>query len=254
MSLCILITVSFPFLRKRFYEVLTKIHQSLSILLAYSIWRHLITRPLLPRIYVYVFTTSFLTTLLLECSIVIYRNGATSRGLPKALIINVKDRLLAQQTRVINQDVLRIRITMPRPLKVEAGQYVGLWMPGVSFWSFAQIHPFTVTSWSEEKQEILDLFIEPRKGMTRKLLLCTGSDNDLSTHYTAFVTGPHGTTAPVGIYETIVMIADGFGIVPQLPYLKQLIYGYNACKTKTRRIHLVWQLKTNGVYRISRRT
>jgi hypothetical protein len=42
------------------------------------------------------------------------------------------------------------------------------------------------------------------------------------------------------------MIATGFGIAAQLPYVKQLIHGYNNCKARTRRVHLVWQLQSIG--------
>ena len=62
----------------------------------------------------------------------------------------------------------------------------------------------------------------------------------------AIFTGPHGVSLPVEYYETILMIASGSGIFALLPYLQQLIYRYDLCKTYTRRIHLVWQLETVG--------
>ncbi|OBS20597.1 hypothetical protein FPOA_06950 [Fusarium poae] len=40
------------------------------------------------------------------------------------------------------------------------------------------------------------------------------------------------------------MIASGFGIAAQLPYLKKLMHGYNSCKARTRRVHLVWKLQS----------
>jgi hypothetical protein len=46
--------------------------------------------------------------------------------------------------------------------------------------------------------------------------------------------------------ENILMVASGFGIAAHLPYLKQLIYGYNAREVRTRRIHLVWQVRDIG--------
>jgi NAD(P)H-flavin reductase len=128
-------------------------------------------------------------------------------------------------------------MTLSRPLQVDAGKYICLWIPGVSFRSFLQSHPFMVTSWSEEEQHSLDLFVEPRGGLTSELLRRSKPDGNGRSLYVALFSGPHGTSAPVGDYETILMIADGFGIVAQLPYLKKLIYGYNACKTRTRRIH-----------------
>ena len=42
------------------------------------------------------------------------------------------------------------------------------------------------------------------------------------------------------------MVATGIGIAAQLPYLKELIKGFNNCETRTRRIHLVWQLDLVG--------
>jgi hypothetical protein len=44
----------------------------------------------------------------------------------------------------------------------------------------------------------------------------------------------------------VLMVASGYGITAQLPYLKQLLHEYNSRKAKSRRIHLVWTLKTLG--------
>jgi NAD(P)H-flavin reductase len=61
----------------------------------------------------------------------------------------------------------------------------------------------------------------------------------------------YGTSAPVGEYETVLMVASGFGITAQLPYLKQLIYREDR-KTRSRRIYLVWQLDTLGNFQFVR--
>jgi NAD(P)H-flavin reductase len=47
-------------------------------------------------------------------------------------------------------------------------------------------------------------------------------------------------------YETVLIVASGFGIAAQLPYLKRLIHGYNAREVRARRIHLVWQIENKG--------
>lgn len=44
-------------------------------------------------------------------------------------------------------------------------------------------------------------------------------------------------------YEIILMVASDFGIAAQLPYLKQLIRGYNERRLHARRVHLVWQVR-----------
>jgi hypothetical protein len=46
--------------------------------------------------------------------------------------------------------------------------------------------------------------------------------------------------------ENILIVASGFGIVAHLPYLKQLIHGYNAREVRAHRIHLVWQVQDIG--------
>jgi NAD(P)H-flavin reductase len=47
----------------------------------------------------------------------------------------------------------------------------------------------------------------------------------------------------VSHYESILVIASGFGIAAAVPYLKKLIYGYNTCTSQVRRLHLVWKVE-----------
>jgi NAD(P)H-flavin reductase len=58
--------------------------------------------------------------------------------------------------------------------------------------------------------------------------------------------GPHGQSIAMEKYETVLMVASGFGIAAQLPYLKRLIHGYNSREVFARRIHLVWQIEDKG--------
>ncbi|TGO56040.1 hypothetical protein BCON_0083g00330 [Botryotinia convoluta] len=55
--------------------------------------------------------------------------------------------------------------------------------------------------------------------------------------------GPHGNSINMDDCENILMVASDFGIAAQLPYLKQLIHGYNTRKLRAKRIHLVWQVR-----------
>jgi NAD(P)H-flavin reductase len=105
-----------------------------------------------------------------------------------------------------------------------------------------------VTSWSQGKQDKLELLVQPRRGLTADLLRHTRSGRGVSFSFPAYITGPHGVTEPVGQYETVVIIASGFGVAAVIPYLKQLIYGYNTSTSRTRRVHFVWQLQTLGNY------
>ena len=220
-------------------------------------------------------------------------------------------------------------IHVPRPLNVKAGQYVNVWIPSVSFWSFLQSHPFTIASWTrQEGTTSLDLIIEPRKGLTQKLYACAeyhkersekatedleeratsavdlvkhqegsstglesrrlrealsesielkrtgrveghggsleeGFENTTPSNFgyesyegepqrsdfrLAIFSGPHGKAVSIGDYGKVLMIATGFGIAAQLPYLRELVSGFNNYQVRTREIRLVWQLQSFGKY------
>ena len=74
----------------------------------------------------------------------------------------------------------------------------------------------------------------------------------MSLSYLALFTSLYKARALVNKYKTVLIVISRFGIAAQLSYLKQLIHGYNTCKTRTRRIHLVWQLETIGKLEASR--
>jgi NAD(P)H-flavin reductase len=187
--------------------------------------------------------------LVLQSLHILYRNKAMGMGFCRAYV-------------ACTGDAVKIRLVLSRHVKVEAGQYVGLWIPATGFCAFQQCHPFTVVSWSEGKQKCLDFLIEPRKGITRHLLDLGKANRELRTEdegedymvtrnlqpHVAWFSGPHGPSVSIGSYETVVMIACDFGIASQLPYLIQLIHGYKNRKTHNHRIHLVWYLKSGSKF------
>ena len=117
-------------------------------------------------------------------------------------------------------------------------------MPFVSFWSFLQTHPFMVISWAPGEQDTIDLLIKPQRGLTQKLLYHAVNGHFINP--VVMFSGPHGTDVAMDEYESVLMIASGFGITAHLSSLKKLIYGYNARLVRTRRIRLVWQMRDKG--------
>lgn len=128
-----------------------------------------------------------------------------------------------------------------------------------------------ITSWKEGPTPSMDLLIEPRHGFTRKLLDCAedyqiskteSADEEPKRNFgcatdspegprssdfrTVMFSGPHGSAAPVGDYGKVLMVATGFGIAAQLPFLKGLIQGFNRSEVRTRNLHLLWQLQDLG--------
>ena len=214
-------------LRSMTYEASLRIHQALAFASAYAIWQHASSAELFPRLYLYVGGALFLIFSISWLAIVLYRNRS---GVSIARI-------------TYDNSTIKITVHLSRPMRVKAGQYINIWIPWTSLGSVAQTHPFTVTSWSNEPQQHVDLFIEPRRGFTKHLF-------DLS-HYgsttsVAMFSGPHGKPLPIHRYENILMLATGFGIAAHLPYLKKLIYDHKSEATSVRRIHLVWQIERRG--------
>jgi predicted ferric reductase len=231
-ALPLLILLSIPTLRKPSYELFLRIHQALAVLLTYATIRHLTSISHFRWLYVYIFAGIVSALLVFQCGCVVFRNQTWGREFPRAYITRFND-------------TVRVRITVSRPVEIKAGQYINLWIPSVS-WYILQSHPFVVTNWAEGKQDTLELFIQPRRGLTRRLFSHGTLDTRDAIPRRAFFSGPHGTSIPVVEYETILMVATGFGIAAQLPYLRKLIHGYQTCKTRTRRVHLVWQLQSLG--------
>jgi hypothetical protein len=216
------------------------------------------------RTYVLIALGTFIANLTLQLITLLYRNGLfTGRGAPRAIVsFSVRE---ARMAATVNepkkeaavrpnvhahtfspQDVkaAHIRLILPRPVKVEAGQYINLWMPSVSLWSWMQTHPFTVISWSKCTQDTMELLVQPRHGLTADLLRYAPVAVESSVSFLALFTGPHGTSEDVSQYESIIVIASRYGIAAAIPYLKKLIYGYNTCTSQVRRLHLVWQVES----------
>ncbi|OQD76716.1 hypothetical protein PENANT_c125G07499 [Penicillium antarcticum] len=201
---------SFPFIRRFLYEPFLRLHQALATACIYSVWRHLPSGTLLPRLYVYIPLGTMLLALLVELFLFIVRNGVfPPRPYSRASIRC--DRV--QQTPIQSKEAT--------PLKT---------------------HPFMVTSWSPEKQDVLELFVQPRRGLTETIHYRTALDG--YTSLTAFVSGPYGVSKSVDHYECVLAIATDFGIAGVISYLKKLLYGYNTCTSHVRRVHFVWEVQT----------
>ncbi|PVH70242.1 hypothetical protein DL98DRAFT_437406, partial [Cadophora sp. DSE1049] len=87
------------------------------------------------------------------------------------------------------------------------------------------------------KQYIIDLLIEPRKGLTRNLLYYTKGDH--AVNFLIIFNRPHKTSVAINEYKSILIVASSFGIATHLLYLKRLIYKYNFRRIQARRIYLI---------------
>lgn len=213
-------------------------------LFIYGTWQHLPTKSGPPKYYLWIALGILGLTSCLQLMALLYRNGLfAGRGAPRALVSFITRKSEKDDTIVT---AARIRVLLPRPVHVEAGQYINIWIPSVSLWSWAQTHPFTVVSWSRGKQDSMELLVQPRHGLTADLVRHPSIDANISLSVLTLFTGPHGMSEDVGNYESALLIASGFGVAATIPYLKKMIYGYNTCTLQVRRLHLVWQVDSIG--------
>lgn len=217
-----------PIFRSLSYELFLRSHQALSLLLTYAVWRHLPSEKTFPRGYIYISAGLFVATLLLQTGSIIFQNGLFRYHRSRAALTH-------------DHGAIKVRMQLQRPLRIDAGKYINLWIPAVSFGAFLQSHPFMVISWAPGKLHTIDLLIDPQRGLTRELLYHAKEGHAMNL--LVVFSGPHGTSVAMDEYESIFMVASGFGIATHLPYLKRLIYGYNSRRVRARRIHLVWQIR-----------
>ncbi|KAL4961382.1 ferric reductase family protein [Aspergillus stella-maris] len=262
-SLGVLVLIAIPWIRQWSYEIFLRGHQALAGLFVYGTWQHISQNQSI-RTYVLIALGIFGVNLIVQLITLLYRNGLfTGRGAPRAIVtfsarearVKVNDpkkekeavRHDGHDARLSPRDTVKaahILLILPRPVKVEAGQYINLWMPSVSLWSWMQTHPFTVTSWSKCTQDTMELLVQPRHGLTAKLLRYAPSALYRSVSFLALFTGPHGTTENVSQHKSVIVIASRFGIAAAVPYLKKMIYGYNTGTSQVRRLQLVWQVES----------
>ena len=58
--------------------------------------------------------------------------------------------------------------------------------------------------------------------------------------FNALIEGPYGTHRSLASYGTVMLFASGIGITHQMPYVRELLEGYNAGIVAARRVTLIW--------------
>jgi predicted ferric reductase len=154
-----------------------------------------------------------------------FRNIAIGRPFARAQVEEVSN-------------ALRVMVTVPRAWEVKAGQYIFLTIPRAGILSGVQSHPFMIAWWEWSVAGLrVYLLVKRRRGFTKDL---TGRIGKISL---AFIDGPYGQKHDFGDYGTVIMFATDIGIAGHIPFIKELVRGYNSCEVRTRRIVVVWQME-----------
>lgn len=217
-------------------------HQISAVAVLFALWLHVGSRWTISRYCVVASCCCPLATSLLQGMRILVGHRFFCHGLATATFTRIGEAIF-------------IDVCTPFTIRIHAGQYINLWIPGLGFRSFFESHPFIVAAIENcERGQRLKLIVQTQRGWTLRLRHHVSAlDDKSSENHIVLFSGPHGRAAPVSNYGVVILAASDGGIVAQLPYLQWLIHSYRDFSARTRRIHLVWQLEHIGTRSIPRR-
>ncbi|KAK0387769.1 hypothetical protein NLU13_4014 [Sarocladium strictum] len=156
-------------------------------------------------------------------------------------------------------DATRVTLTLPKYVDIKPGTHAYLRFWGVNSW---ESHPFSI-AWVEhdyddslpvnEKDSLavydragrtsVAFIIGAQTGMTRKLFN-KANVNGTITMRAAFE-GPYAGHHSLDSYGHVVLFAGSTGITHQISYIRHLLDGYNNGTVATRKITLVWIIRSH---------
>ncbi|KAM3074510.1 hypothetical protein ACMFMG_002688 [Clarireedia jacksonii] len=221
--------MSLYFVRRIIYEWFLHSHLILTVVAVVALWFHLIPKKPTARIFLRIGICLWTILTLIHAAIFLLRNFVRGKAIASAEVTNLPQ-------------AMRVTIKVPRPWNVKAGQYIYITVPAAGITSIFQSHPFMIAWWDRSIDGLtISLLVKPRRGFTGNLARL--SDQKL----TVFVDGPFGLQHDLGVFGTVIMFATGIGIAGHMPYIKELVCGYNSCEVRTRRILVVWQLDVESM-------
>ena len=212
------------------YEWFLNSHLLLAAIALLAIWRHLPTKTAAAKFFK-IGICQWAIMSAFHWGLFARRNFVYGRPFATAVVTPLSDGSEESQ-------VLQVDITAPRPWRVWAGQHVFLSIPGLGIFTGLRGHPFVIAWWNHDRGGLtISILVTSKNGFTREL------SRNANKTFRAFIDGPFGIPHDFGAYGTVIMIATGIGIAGHMPYLKDLVSGYNSCEVRTRRILLVWQIQ-----------
>ncbi|EAW08887.1 putative metalloreductase transmembrane component [Aspergillus clavatus NRRL 1] len=142
-----------------------------------------------------------------------------------------------------------IKVTVATRMRWKPGQYVYLRMPGISPLGR---HPFTIASLCSddfpskygEAYRDLTLVFRPFGGFTRKVYLKAFEHGPYKT-WTAYLEGPYGgMRREMAAFDDVIFFAGGSGITAIASQLLSLIKKMREGKAVTKRVRVIWALRS----------
>lgn len=250
-------------IRHAFYETFLHIHQLLAFFAVLGVYVHLESAKLPALPYIRLVVGLWVNDRLLRAGRLIYLNVSRRNGMTT---VSVK---------ALKGEACRVTFNLPRRVTIRPGSHVYVYIPSISLW---MSHPFSV-AWTDIDSEpftgrrplprngtpispaslekmaqhfpsksttptSISLIVQAQTGFTRQLYdkACAAPDSNLNL--TGFVEGPYAGHDSLASYGTVLLFAGGAGITHHLIQIRHLIACAHAGTVATRKIVLVWSVKT----------
>lgn len=156
-------------------------------------------------------------------------------------------------------EATRVTLTLPKYLDIKPGTHAYLRFWGVNSW---ESHPFSIAWVEHDLDETLPVhekdplavydragktsvafIIGAQTGMTRKLFNKASVNGTMTIR--AALEGPYAGHHSLDSYGHVVLFAGATGITHQMSYIRHLLDGYNNDTVATRRVTLVWIIRSH---------
>lgn len=236
-------------LRRYSYEIYVWLHWILTSGLLATLFIHTTTKRTLAPSTVYLVTAVGLQIVMsaLRFAQVGYRNIKSRRIFSRARVQTITFKRDSGSD-ILVSDAVHVHVRLPRLWQPRAGQYVYLSLPGLTYASFAQSHPFYVAWWYHDEENGNDyvvFIVQRRNGFANDLFLQARPCNQ-SPELTALIEGPYGKELKLESYRTVILFATGIGVAGQIPYVTQILEAYQNGEAETQRIALFWEIDSEG--------
>jgi len=238
-----MLVLSFANVQRYAYEFFSKFHVIIVVVLIASTYIHIAPKKLFtpPAAYLFAAVCTYILISVLRLSLVLFRSYRTTftRAAIRTLTYKTRD---GRHIPIV--DAVHVHVQLPRPWKPQTAQWLYLSLPGISNTSFAQSHPFYVSSWyrDDNGHDIAVLIVQKRKGFTKNLLMHTTNGLEPDGERIALIEGPYGRQLDLDSYQVVLLFATGIGIAAQLPYVRTLVESHYNYKRKGRKIMLFWEI------------
>ncbi|KMU82445.1 FreB [Coccidioides immitis H538.4] len=259
-------------LRHAFYETFLHLHQVGALVAMLGLYLHL-DLDKLPQVPWMRFIIG--VWILDRCARfirLIYLNMSRRRGLTRVV------------AKALPGEATRVTFFLPNNARIEPGSHVYAYLPRISYWmshpfsvawvekdersdsdsdsalsektlassSAADFKSSQIKEFDEElngskfRPTRVTLIMAARTGMTRKLYNAALASPNLTLETSGFIEGPYNSrpSSSFGSYGTVVLFSGGAGITHHLLQVKHLLEAAEAGTVATRKIYLVWGVRT----------